>query len=148
MIGSPGMREIRHKPKRRINWFSIFIGAVVLSFAVESEWYNLKFYARSTVTLGEVMELNAGRFHPRVEFMTDKGERLSFAGSSEYPVQVGDRLEVRYLRSDPHIGPVVNQMPNLFDFLPAVIGIAFMIAGLLGVSLFRFKPRDDISETK
>ena len=128
---------------KRIDWFTVSVGILVLVFAATLAWIQLDFYVRSTVTLGEVTKLNAGGYHPQVEFTTEKGERISFPGSSSYPVEVGDRLEVRYLPSDPRAQPKVNQSSNLLDFLPAVFGMVFVIAGLMGKSLLRFKTKDD-----
>lgn len=138
-------KTVKLDPKR-FNWFTIFAGVMVLIFAASLGWIQFDFYLHSTVTVGEVTKLNAGGYHPRVTFTTDKGEQVSFPGSSSHAVEVGDRVEVRYMRTQPLGTAQINQAANLIDFMPAVVGIALVIAGLMGKSLSRIKMNEhDVS---
>ncbi|WP_160174700.1 DUF3592 domain-containing protein [Caballeronia grimmiae] len=123
---------------------SVFLGACVIAIAAQFTWFDIDFYLHSTVALGEVTKLNHGGYHPQIVFTTDTGERISFPGSSTYPVEVGDRLEVRYLRSTPHRGPKVNQKLNLFDFMPILIGVGLVISGLRGKLVFFGRSSNDV----
>ncbi|CAH2776046.1 MAG: hypothetical protein CPDRYMAC_0730 [uncultured Paraburkholderia sp.] len=131
---------------KRIEWVSVFIGICVIAIVSPFMWLDVNFYVHSTVTTGEVTKLNHGAYHPQVTFTTDTGERISFLGSSAYPVDVGNPLEVRYIRSAPHTGPRVNQKMNLFDFAPILIGVGFVIAGLRGKLVFFGGDGSDVSK--
>lgn len=123
---------------KRINWLTIGIAVTILLSFGQFSLSNIRFFLRSTVTSGVVVKLNHGGYHPQVIFTTDKGERISFPGSSSYPVEIGDRLEVRYERSQPLKTAILNQKTQMFggDVLMLVIVCTFTILGLRGKSLF------------
>ncbi|MDR5838847.1 DUF3592 domain-containing protein [Caballeronia sp. LZ034LL] len=127
----------------RIDWVTVFLGVCLIAIFGQFTWMDIDFYLESTVTVGEVVKLNHGGYHPEVSFTTDKGVTVTFPGSSTYPVEVGDRLEVRYLRSAPGMQPKVNQTLNLFDFMPLLFGVVVVISGLMGKSLLNFGSRND-----
>ncbi|MDR5783384.1 hypothetical protein QCE63_28635 [Caballeronia sp. LZ065] len=115
---------------------SVFIGLCVLASSWPFLQLDVEFYLRTTVAVGDVTRLNHGAYHPEVALTTSSGERISFPGSSTYPVEVGDRLEVRYIRSAPRTGPKVNQTFNLFGFMPVLVDLGIVIAGLRGKLVF------------
>lgn len=121
---------------KRVEWVSVFIGLCILASFCPFLWLDVEFYFQSAVTVGEVTRLNHGAYHPEVAFTTSTGERISFPGSSTYPVEIGDRLEIRYLRSTPRTGAKVNQTFNLFAFLPVLVGLGIVVAGLRGKLVF------------
>lgn len=129
--------------KAPVDWVTVLLGACLISIFGQFTWMDIGFYLESTVTVGEVVKLNHGGYHPEVSFTTDKGVTVTFPGSSTYPVEVGDRLEVRYLRSAPSMQPKVNQTLNLFDFMPLSFGVVVFISGLMGKSLLNFGSRND-----
>jgi hypothetical protein len=126
---------VKFDPKR-IEWLTVLIGIGMLSIFGQFSYLELNFYVESTVTPGEVVKLNHGGYHPQVAFTTVTGERITFPGSTTYPVEVGDRLDVRYTSADPHAGVRVDQRSNLiWDIAPLMLALAVIVAGLLGKSV-------------
>jgi hypothetical protein len=126
---------VKFDPKR-IEWLTVLIGIGMLSIFGQFSYLELNFYVESTVTPGEVVKLNHGGYHPQVAFTTVTGERITFPGSTTYPVEVGDRLDVRYTSSDPHAGVRVDQRSNLiWDIAPLMLALSVIVAGLLGKSV-------------
>ena len=130
------------------DWLSVVCGIALFAIAGQLGSMRIDFYLHSTVTVGEVVKLNHGGYHPQVTFTASDGQRLSFAGSSTYPVEAGDRLEVRYRRDRPVGTAVLNQFQNIFDFalIPAIVGLVFVVMGMMGKSMFRLRHLEDQSD--
>ncbi|MDR5838559.1 DUF3592 domain-containing protein [Caballeronia sp. LZ034LL] len=123
---------------KRIDWLTIGIAVTILLSFGQFSLSNIRFFLHSTVTSGVVVKLNHGEYHPQVTFMTDKGEHISFPGSSSCPVEIGDRIGVRYERSQPLKTATLDQKTQIFggDVVMLVIVCTFTILGLRGKSLF------------
>ncbi|MDR5882919.1 hypothetical protein [Caballeronia sp. LZ032] len=66
----------------RIDWVTAFLGVCLIAIFGQFTWMDIDFYLESTVTVGEVVKLNHGAYHPEVSFTTDKGVTVTFPGSS------------------------------------------------------------------
>ena len=130
---------------KKWDWITVLIGVAVMSLGIQFGKQEVDFYLHSTMTLGDVVKLNQGGYHPEVAFTASNGERISFPGSSSYPVEVGDRIEVRYLQSDPRGNAKLNQPTKLFGALliPTVVGGIIVILGIMGKSLLRGRGQED-----
>jgi hypothetical protein len=126
------MKPVRKRP----NWLTVAVGILMLllqaPFLPESIQYQ--FYSASA--WGEVVRLNAGGFHPEVVFTTQAGERISFAGSSTFRTEVGDRLEVRYRPEEPRMAHL-NQLRDIWamELFFTGFGGILIIGGLFGMRL-------------
>lgn len=120
--------------RKRINWDTVIFGSVIFALQLLFLPSTIEFRLLSIVAIGEVVKLNAGGFHPEIEFTTRDGKKVSFAGSTTNRTEVGDRIEVRYRIDEPRHAEV-NQIFSLYGlhFVPAFIGLVFMIGGMFGM---------------
>lgn len=85
---------------------------------------------------GTVVRLTHGAHHPLIEFVTKRGERVSFPGSF-VTVEFSDTMPVRYDPARPQASATVDTFTNMW--LESIISIAFtmafLCAGLKGKSL-------------
>jgi hypothetical protein len=122
--------------RKNINWSTVAFGIAILLLQTPFLPDTIQFQTHSVTTLGEVVKLNAGGFHPEVKFTTQTGEQISFAGSSTYRTDIGDRLEVRYLTNEPRLARL-NQIGDIWAieiFISAFAAI-FIIGGVFGMRL-------------
>jgi hypothetical protein len=122
--------------KKKTNWDSVMIGVI---FFLPQLWIfplTFEFQRNSIVTTGEVIRLNAGRFHPEVAFTTRDGEKRSFAGSTLQATEIGDRVEVRYTPDKPWDA----QMNELFSMWGLHIIWTGVSAGLVVFGIFGVAP--------
>ncbi|SAK54356.1 hypothetical protein AWB80_01977 [Caballeronia pedi] len=124
--------------RSKINWDAIFVGCFCFVLQLPFLPSTLEFRLYSVVTYGTVVKLNAGGFHPEIEFTTSDGERVSFAGSTTVHTEVGDRVEIRYRLKDPYGAEVNNELSvwGIHTFLTAMAAL-FIIGGLYGMPLSR-----------
>ncbi len=76
---------------------------------------------------GTVVRLTHGAHHPLIEFVTKRGERVSFPGSF-VTVEFSDTMPVRYDPARPQAGATVDTFTNMW--LEPIISIAFTMAFL------------------
>ncbi|MDR5762537.1 DUF3592 domain-containing protein [Caballeronia sp. LZ035] len=121
--------------KKKTNWDSVMIGVVLFLPQLWVLPSTIEFQKKSIVTTGEVVRLNAGRFHPEVAFVTRDGEKRSFAGSTLQATEIGDQVEVRYTRDKPWDAQMneVFSLWGLHIFWTAVTA-GFVVFGIFGVS--------------
>jgi hypothetical protein len=132
------MKAARKKP----NWLTVAFGAVMLLLQAPFLPESIQYQFFSVSAVGEVVRLNAGGFHPEVAFVTKSGERVSFAGSSAYRTEIGDRLEVHYREDEPRLARL-NQIRDIWalEIFFTAFGSIFIVGGLFGMRL-RTKWRD------
>ena len=131
---------------KRFDWLTIGIGVAILAIVVQSAWLDVRFYLNSRVAIGEVVRLNHGGHHPQVEFNTADGQTIRFPAGSAHPVDVGDRLEVRYLPGNPRAGVRLNEDTGttlLRDGVPVAVALAFIVLGMMGKSVFKYRTKQD-----
>ena len=76
----------------------VVIGVGFLIAAAINVQLTREFMRTSIMVPGEVVKLNAGGYHPEIEFMTKSGEHVSYPqGGIVSKMAVGDRPQVRYL---------------------------------------------------
>lgn len=127
------MKIKRPKP----NWHTVAGGVAVLLLQTPFIPSAYEFQTQSVTAIGEVVRLNAGGFHPEVVFTTQSGERISIAGSSSYPTDVGDRIEVRYMPDTPKLAKI-NQIENIWgiEIYITAFSAIFIIGGLFGMRAY------------
>lgn len=122
--------------RKRINWDTVIFGSAFFLLQVPFLPSTIEFRLFSIVTVGEVVKLNAGGFHPEIEFTTRDGERVSFAGSTTTRAEVGDRIEVRYRLDTPRLAEVNNLFSIWgFNIFLTVFSAIFVVGGLFGMQL-------------
>jgi len=120
--------------RAKINWDAVIIGCAIFALQLPFLPSTLEFRLYSVVTWGEVVKLNAGGFHPEIEFTTNDGRRMSFPGSTTVRTEVGDRIEVRYRPSEPR-DAMVNNVFSVWGTHVYITGFSliFIIGGLYGM---------------
>ncbi|MDR5783636.1 DUF3592 domain-containing protein [Caballeronia sp. LZ065] len=129
------VHEAKAVQKKKTNWDSVVIGVVLFLPQLWILPSTIEFQKKSIVTTGEVVRLNAGRFHPEVAFVTRDGEKRSFSGSTAQATEVGDRVEVRYRPANPSDAEM-NELFSLWGLHIIWTGVtgAIVILGFLGVA--------------
>ncbi|GGD91765.1 DUF3592 domain-containing protein [Caballeronia grimmiae] len=121
---------------------TIGVAALLIGLAAITAWNNLSFIAAASTTEAKVIRLIAGSGrHPIIEFNTRDGERVSVPASSLQRLEVGDRIEILYLRQSPRAMSKLNQPLLLWGdtLVLLIVGIPVLVAGLLGQSISRGK---------
>jgi hypothetical protein len=97
---------------------------------------------------GVVVALNAGGSHPQIEFLTPKGERVSYPqGGLIAGFKVGDKVTVLYLADSPRTSATVNRTGAVwFD---SILLSAFII-GIPAIALWNlyYKSRSEEKENR
>ncbi|GGD78363.1 hypothetical protein GCM10010985_36060 [Caballeronia grimmiae] len=124
--------------KRKYNGSALVLGLLGLMLTLALLWWRVSFFLSSTVVLGEVVHLNTpSGYHADVKFTTREDETIIIATGPGYPVDVGDRLEVRYVPSDPHAEATLNQFSSLWEpvLIPGAVTIAALLAAFFNLPL-------------
>lgn len=106
---------------------------VAAAFVAQS---TREFLRTSIVVPGQVVRLNAGGYHPQIEFVTRAGEPVSYPqGGILTRMKVGDRPEVRYSPDNPIPTATVNTFEAIWGntLFFGVLGVAFIVGGLLSL---------------
>ena len=112
---------------------AIVIGIGLLVGAVVSVQSTREFLRTSSIAPGRVVRLNAGGYHPQIEFVTNTGERISYPqGGLISKMKEGDAVSVRYLADDPSHSATVVGFAAIWD-TPIVLGFICGAAVLCGV---------------
>ena len=131
----------------RFDWITIFCGVSLLSLGLETGQSQIEFFVHSRVTLGEVVRLNHGAYHPQISFKTIDNETITFPAGTFAPVEVGDRLQVRYKQDQPLATATIDSTVGMFSFplVFSIAGFGLIVYGLLGKSLLSLtrRPRND-----
>jgi hypothetical protein len=126
------------RQQRRYNGFALLVAALLLALTLALLWWRASFYLSSTVAVGEVIRLNTSSgYHADVRFTTRNGETITIPTGPSEPVDVGDRLEVRYIPSDPQAGATLNQFGSLWEpvLIPAILTICALLAGIFNLKI-------------
>lgn len=112
---------------------AIVIGIGLLVGAAVSVQSTREFLRTSNIAPGRVVRLNAGGYHPQIEFVTNAGERISYPqGGLISKMKEGDTVSVRYLADDPSHSATVDVFAAIWD-APIVLGFIGGFAVLCGM---------------
>ncbi|GBH28712.1 DUF3592 domain-containing protein [Burkholderia vietnamiensis] len=116
---------------------AIVIGVGLLVAAAICAQSTREFLRTSIVVPGLVVKLNAGGYHPEIQFTTKTGQQISYPqGGIVTKVELGQRVEVRYRADDPDGSATMNVFAAVWD-LPIVFTIMAAFAIVCGVMSFR-----------
>ncbi|MCR5893341.1 MULTISPECIES: DUF3592 domain-containing protein [Burkholderia] len=123
----------------KFNYVALVIGVCVAIWTLILLSGRLDFIKSTVATQGTVVQLNYGKRHPEITFVTQTGEHVSFPASF-VSVAVGDSVPVRYDPAKPRATAEVDTFMNMWleTLISAAFTIAFLYAGLTGQS---FRPR-------
>ncbi|MCO1369849.1 DUF3592 domain-containing protein [Burkholderia multivorans] len=116
---------------------AIVIGVGFLIAAAFSVQSTREFLRNSIIVPGRVVKLNAGGYHPEIEFVTKSGEHVSYpqGGILIAAMKVGQDVEVRYSPEQPIPTATVNTFRAIWDmpiFL-ATMGLGAILVGLMNL---------------
>ncbi|MEK7898137.1 DUF3592 domain-containing protein [Burkholderia contaminans] len=116
---------------------TVVIGIGFLIAAGFSVHATREFLRTSIVVPGRVVKLNAGGYHPEIEFVTKAGQHVSYpqGGLLISAMTVGQDVEVRYLPEQPIPTATVNTFRAIWDmpiFL-LTMGLGAIVVGLLNL---------------
>ncbi|MFM0287483.1 DUF3592 domain-containing protein [Paraburkholderia megapolitana] len=113
---------------------ALVIGIGLLIAAAISVQSTREFLQTSIVVPGRVVRLNAGGYHPQIEFVTKAGEPVSYPqGGITTRMNVGDQPEVRYLPDNPIPTATITTFEAIWGntIFFTVLGIGFLVSGLV-----------------
>ncbi|MGE8413557.1 MAG: DUF3592 domain-containing protein [Pseudomonas sp.] len=113
----------------------IGIGLLVIAGNLALE--RREFIASAQTADGIVSDLNAGGSHPEIAFNTASGERISYPqGGFIFGYQKDQPVRVYYQPERPANSAVIDDPAALWATpgVLGVIGLVFVIAGLVGIS--------------
>lgn len=114
----------------------VVIGIGLLVAAALSAQSTRAFIHDSIVVPARVIRLNAGGYHPQIEFVTQTGEHVVYPQSVFIArMKTGDRCEVRYLPDNPLATARLNRFDAIWSaaiFL-TLMGGGFIVCGLLNL---------------
>ncbi len=100
---------------RSYNGYALSISALLLVITLSLLWWRVSFYLSSAVAVGKVVRLNTSSgYHADVRFTTREGETITVSTGPGHPVNVGDRLEIRYIPSDPRADATLDQFGSFW----------------------------------
>jgi hypothetical protein len=112
----------------------IAIGIALLVAASLTAMNTQHFVLSSVVVPGRVVALNAGGSHPKMVFVTRRGERLSYPeGGFIFDMKVGNVVQLRYAEDEPLQSATLDKVGTIWfgPVLLALLGGGFLVAGLL-----------------
>ncbi len=115
---------------------AIVIGVSLLVAAAINAQSAREFLRTSIVVPGLVVKLNAGGYHPEIQFTTKTGQQISYPQGGITKVELGQRVEVRYQADDPDGSATMNVFVAIWDS-PIVFTIMAAFAIVCGVMSFR-----------
>jgi len=120
----------------RFNCVALAIGVILAVWSAASIDERFAFIGASVAVQGTVVRLTHGEHHPLIEFVTKRGERVSFPGSF-VTVEVGDTVPVRYDPARPLASATVDTFSNMWleSIVSIAFTVAFLYAGLKGEAL-------------
>jgi hypothetical protein len=109
------------------------IGIIFLLFCAWSAFYTREFLKVAEAVPGKVVALNAGGSHPQIEFVTRKGERISYPqGGWIFGMKVGDKVTVLYRPDAPWDAPSIDRFGAVWSLalFTLVLGAGFSLTAL------------------
>jgi hypothetical protein len=114
----------------------VVVGVGFLIAAAVSVQSTREFLRTSIVVPGEVVRLNAGGYHPQIDFVTKAGEHISYPqGGIFSKMKVGERAEIRYQPENPIPTATLNRFDTIWGSLVffTVMGCGFIVCGLVNL---------------
>ncbi|WP_342612374.1 DUF3592 domain-containing protein [Burkholderia ambifaria] len=114
----------------------VVIGVGFLIAAAINVQLTREFIRMSIMVPGEVVKLNAGGYHPEIEFVTKAGEHVSYPqGGIVSKMAVSDRPQVRYLAENPIPTARIDRFDAIWGNVVffAVFGLGFIVCGLINL---------------
>ncbi|MBK3338637.1 DUF3592 domain-containing protein [Burkholderia pseudomallei] len=115
---------------------AIVIGVGLLVAAAISAQSTREFLRTSIVVPGLVVKLNAGGYHPEIQFTTKTGQQISYPqGGIVTKVELGQRVEVRYQADDPDGSATMNVFAAIWDstIVFAFMGVVAIVCGVMNL---------------
>ncbi|AIO49159.1 MULTISPECIES: DUF3592 domain-containing protein [Burkholderia] len=115
---------------------AIVIGVGLLVAAAISAQSTREFLRTSIVVPGLVVKLNAGGYHPEIQFTTKTGQQISYPqGGIVTKVELGQRVEVRYQADDPDGSATMNVFAAIWDstIVFAFMGAVAIVCGIMNL---------------
>ncbi|QVN13184.1 DUF3592 domain-containing protein [Burkholderia sp. LAS2] len=115
---------------------AIVIGVGLLVAAAISAQSTREFLRTSIVVPGLVVKLNAGGYHPEIQFTTKTGQQISYPqGGIVTKVKLGQRVEVRYQADDPDGSATMNVFAAIWDstIVFAFMGVVAIVCGVMNL---------------
>lgn len=115
---------------------AIVIGVGLLVAAAISAQSTSAFLRTSIVVPGLVVRLNAGSYHPEIQFTTKTGQQISYPqGGIVTKVELGQRVEVRYQADDPDGSATMNVFATIWDSTSvfAFLGAVAIVCGIMNL---------------
>lgn len=115
---------------------AIVIGVGLLVAAAISAQSTREFLRTSIVVPGLVVKLNAGGYHPEIQFTTKTGQQISYPqGGIVTKVELGQRVEVRYQADDPDGSATMNVFAAIWDstIVFAFMGVVAIMCGIMNL---------------
>lgn len=112
------------------------IGIGFIVAAIISAHFTHEFLRASIVASGHVVRLNAGGYHPQIEFMTKAGELISYPqGGLITKMIVGEQIDVRYLPDSPMHSATIDTFVAIWDMtiVFSFLGVFATTCGLLSL---------------
>lgn len=127
------MTEDAFRERSKVFLFAI-AWVVCLFYFINSVENTRDFLAAAVTAPGRVVALNAGSSHPEIEFVTRKGERVSYPqGGWIGGYRVGDKVTVLYLENSPNPQATIDRTGAIWDFS---IMLIFMLIGIPAIFLW------------
>ena len=125
-------------------WTTMFVlfGFVALAIAAGCAWYARSTAKEAVVAPGEVIALNHGPRHVSVRVLPKSGTPFVYdENSSSAPLQVGQKILVRYVPSNPGSSAVVASRGIYSTAISFVLlALGFWLAALISPPLVRRFP--------
>lgn len=95
-----------------------------------------EFLRTSIVVPGLVIKLNAGGYHPEIQFTTKTGQQISYPqGGIVTKAELGQRVEVRYQADDPDGSATMNVLVAIWNssIIFAIMGAFAVVCGIMNL---------------
>ncbi|VWB54630.1 hypothetical protein BLA23254_02498 [Burkholderia lata] len=115
---------------------AIAIGVSLLIASAINAQSTREFLKTSILVPGFVVKLDAGGYHPEIQFTTRTGQQISYRqGGIVTKVELGQRVEVRYQADDPDGSATMNVFAAIWDstIVFTSIGVVAIVCGIMNL---------------
>ncbi|WP_143809107.1 DUF3592 domain-containing protein [Paraburkholderia susongensis] len=129
--------------KNQYNYVALAIGGALLALAMFVGLNTMDFYRTSAVGIAKVVRLNAGGYHPQIEFDAANGQHYRLAASSWHSVEIGQKIRIRYDADDPRASVTIDSIVDIWIWFLFLLFLAatFLIGGIRGLGFERVSIR-------
>ncbi|HQU85994.1 MAG TPA: DUF3592 domain-containing protein [Pyrinomonadaceae bacterium] len=114
--------------------FLLFLGVSLFCFGCALAIYRLNFMLKSLIAEGKVVDYEQhpterNCYHPVIEYLTETNKKVVFKSSvsqNKKPYKIGEKISVRYLKSDPKKAEINKKWIIWFE-----VPICFLFAFIL-----------------